>query len=191
MCLTTHLLLLCCLCCHFAAGMLAITEVLVAHERLVRHYPAMGRMTTIHLIHRNNTRAEAGPFCMSRLAGSPSEDRVAAAESRAVAARAQAAMLVEAVEDRAQEVRAATRTSGVSVFCVTKFQLNGAYLVSAIGHASSNRATYKSMLNSHTSHLLHLPLVHEPQSDRADTVAEILRVPTCDHLRWGLPATCT
>jgi len=33
---------------------------------------------------------------------------VAAAESRAVAARAQAAMLVEAVEDRAQEVRAAT-----------------------------------------------------------------------------------
>ncbi len=39
-----------------------------------------------------------------RLVGAQSEDRVAAAESRAVAARAQAAMLVEAVEDRAQQV---------------------------------------------------------------------------------------
>ena len=45
--------------------------------------------------------------CVLHSASSPSDDRVAAAESRAVAARAQAAMLVEAVEDRAQEVRAA------------------------------------------------------------------------------------
>ena len=42
---------------------------------------------------------------MPRSVGEPQDDRVAAAESRAVAARAQAAMLVEAVEDRAQEVR--------------------------------------------------------------------------------------
>ena len=44
------------------------------------------------------------------LAGAHSEDRVAAAESRAVAARAQAAMLVEAVEDRAHEVSTVPQT---------------------------------------------------------------------------------
>ncbi len=99
------------------------------HIRRVRSSPAVCAALSRYGQHDNDppdvstketsATLKPGLFPMSCLAGSPSEAaRVAAAESRAVAARAQAAMLVEAVEDRAQEVRSpTTHNSGVSVPC--------------------------------------------------------------------------